>query len=863
MTYCPPHDTVQTYEFTALTGADVLAEGDTNLGCGDCFTMPASAGACVTVTDNDGTLSGDAWNNEVGDDHSWQIADITVDGVLVHDDQGIYAEEVYVLHDEYGNCYWMVEIEVAGAAVTDRDDFFAFIGNVPPAGATLTVASRHNVTSNWIEFRDLSAGLKWDLDADGKVTIEAEDMALWGYKVDDVMAASGGEVIRLKSGMGQAAVTFGGEEGSYTIELAYIDENDGQGTIEVWLNDTLLRVIDLSVDNNGNGGDWSTISKITIEDVDLAAGDEIVLKGTRDAWEFARIDALTFCLDKNEPPEALDDLGETDEDTVYTQNLLDNDSDPDGDPLVVTSVNGQAAGTDVTVTSAGGRVATLVVSAAGVLVLDPVQAFNDLAFGETDTVSVEYEISDGNGGTATATATVVVNGLNDPPVANDDFYQVSESALTILDILENDIDPEDDALTKTILTQPIEGAVSIDAAGNVVFDPLDDFLTLSDGQTATVTFDYEISDGEFTDTATVTVQVLGEGVCIKETVTTTGVADLPGGDFTVLLDTPDITKDGSAEAQFSVLLGDLATETYNVIFIVDVSGSTDEPFVPGGTTTILEAEVAALQNLTDQFIGYGIPDGQLTITVLPFNSRANPTEPVGVLNEETGEIDIQSFPIETFGDNEVLDAADVDASLSALAAGGETNYIAAIFAAAGTAQVLDPLNQETNLFYFLSDGNPFPLTQNTEAQLQTFSGAFLHPRGDVHGIAIGSEIDPIYLDAVDNTGGAALVQDTAALEAATLESAVDPGVILAAELTVLNASGAVADTFQFTGADFSETPLGFELDAQGITGLDVLVGQTNTATLTVDFDEDGDLVADATLSLSVDIEGVLPVSFDF
>ena len=270
MTYCPPHGSVQSYEFTALQGSDILAAWDSNLGCGDCFDMPDSATTCITVYDNDASLSGDAYNNEWGADSSWQIADIKVDGELVHNGEKIYAEEIYSVRDQHGNCYWLVEIEVVGSAEGDRDDFYAFVGNVPPADAVLTVVSKQNVSGNWLDYRDLSAGLKWDLDEDDKVTIEAEDMALWGYKVDDVAAASGGEVIRLKKGSGEASVTFGAETGTYDIELAYIDENDGEGTIEVWLNGVLLHTVELDQNNNGNGNDWSSISTVKIEDVDIA-----------------------------------------------------------------------------------------------------------------------------------------------------------------------------------------------------------------------------------------------------------------------------------------------------------------------------------------------------------------------------------------------------------------------------------------------------------------------------------------------------------------------------------------------------------------------------------------------------------------
>jgi hypothetical protein len=263
--------------------------------------------------------------------------------------------------------------------------------------------------------------------------------------------------------------------------------------------------------------------------------------------------------------------------------------------------------------------------------------------------------------------------------------------------------------------------------------------------------------------------------------------------------------------------------------------------------------VAALKNLTADLVASGIPEGALTITVIPFNSRAAPTEPVD------GEV----FPIETFGDNEVLDASLVDASLTGLASGGETNYIAAIFAATGTILQLEAQRGDANnLVYFLSDGNPFPEAGQSPPQLSALSTT-LKSQADVHGIALGELVETEFLDAVDNTGGAVHVFDTAELEEAISEAPMEPDVILGAELTVFAPDGSVADSFQFTGADFDETPLGFELNVESVAGLGVLVGDVNTAELVVEFDENGDQIADEMVSLSVDIEGVLPLSFDF
>ena len=1152
MTYCPP----QTYEFTALSGTEILNAGDFELSCGDSFAMPVSANVCVTVTDNDGSLSGDSCANEVGNDHSWQIADIVVDGVLTHEGEKIYAEEYYVLHGDDGKCYYMIEIEVSGESGSDQDDFYAFYGDVPPAGVELTVAGKCNVVGNWVDYKCISAGVCWDFDEDGKLTIEAEDMALKGYKVDDMHAASGGEVIRLKRSEGEASMTFGAEDGTYSLEVAYVDENDGEGSIEVWIAGVLVHEIELDQNNNGNGNDWSTISKVVIPGLQINQGDEVVLKGNRDCWEMARLDALTFCVDDvqqapppegevciefndfadgsaavagdagalafdgvtftairaqdndgvyndamlfdsdaatasggdsdllvgkgnliiisedgdssdpddnaqggtivatfdnpslltrimlvdveeaggmvrlydaddtllaevavpvvgdgqirwvelgnvenvsrmevsmvgsgaigaikfvpgeptNTPPDALDDTAVTDEataitldcllndsdpdgDTVViteaggvavgetftvdttggrtatvvvnadgtmdfdpgqefltmavgdvdtftfdysisdgnggtdtasvtvtvnglneapdavddtvattedapvTTNLLDNDTDPNGDALTVTGAGGAQAGAEFTVTTSGGRTATVTVTAAGVMSFDPGQDFQAMGANDTDSFSFTYDISDGNGGVDTATTTVTVQGVNDGPTAVDDVYTVSESAVTNLTILDNDFDPEDDALTVELLSSPVEGAITLNADGTVDFDPGTDFLALSEGQSATVTFDYRISDGEFTDDATVTITVLGEGVCPPHAI----VADAELGTLfdqspvTVTLEGPDATCDDQAGLTLSVEIGDTATTRYNFVYVVDVSLSTESETIDG--VPVIDAQIQALQDLTAQIMASGIPEENLTISLVPFNGTALPTQPA----DETG----LSFDRTIFqsGDGSLSETAINDA-LGVLDGGGQTNYIAALFATAGTLQLVGGNQPNTeNIVYFLSDGNPFPEGSQPPQLLSGLAAQFL-PNAHIHGVAIGEVIDPSYVDAIDNTGGVAIVRDLDPitndaldlLDDALSESTQDPGTILSATLNVYD-NGVLADTINFAATDFDETPFGFELNTD-ITGIGFQVNDLTTAEMIVELDGNNDNIADDTVTVSVDIQGLLPESLN-
>ncbi|EAQ01932.1 hypothetical protein OB2597_00905 [Pseudooceanicola batsensis HTCC2597] len=103
--------------------------------------------------------------------------------------------------------------------------------------------------------------------------------------------------------------------------------------------------------------------------------------------------------DPNDHPEPTDDAAKTCADEEKTVDVLANDSDPNGDTLTITHVDGQAIteGGEVT-TSAG----TLVKLLGGMLVVDGEDAYEDLDIAEHAMEDISYTVSDGMGGSATA-----------------------------------------------------------------------------------------------------------------------------------------------------------------------------------------------------------------------------------------------------------------------------------------------------------------------------------------------------------------------------------------------------------------------------------------------------------------------------
>jgi VCBS repeat-containing protein len=202
----------------------------------------------------------------------------------------------------------------------------------------------------------------------------------------------------------------------------------------------------------------------------------------------------------NDGPIARDDTATATEDGgAISIDVLANDSDVDvSDSLTVTDA-----------AILGGADGSVSINEDGTISFDPGDGFQDLGVGETATVEVEYTISDGQGGTDTATATVTVEGTNDGPVAQDESVSATEDGGAVTGQLDaTDVDGDD--LTFSLVDGPAEGTVTVNEDGSFSFDPGDGFQDLGVGETQTVEFTYEVSDGQGgTSTATGTVTVEG------------------------------------------------------------------------------------------------------------------------------------------------------------------------------------------------------------------------------------------------------------------------------------------------------------------------------------------------------------------
>ncbi|WP_152912583.1 Hint domain-containing protein [Candidatus Rhodobacter oscarellae] len=361
---------------------------------------------------------------------------------------------------------------------------------------------------------------------------------------------------------GDGADEMYGEDGDDTFIVASGAEGDGDvitggnGPDDSADNDTLdLRgagqvTINASADGSDDGAQSGTV---TFSDGSMLT--------------FSQIETI-LTDPQNEAPTANDDTVNVDEDQSVTFNPTANDTDPDGDPLEVTSISDPANG-------------TLTDNGDGTYTYEPDPNYNGPD-------SVTYTIQDPSGETSTATVTFNVAPVNDDPVANDDSGSTLQGTPVEVNLLGNDTDVDGDTLEIASVSVPAsQGAVVDNGNGTVTFTPAVAFVG-----DAEIT--YTVSDGNGgsdTGTATVTVtDVIGpvDGLNSGE-VMAPGYTDVEGdmidgtdgdndtifgngGDDTIDSGVGDDTVYGGAGDDVFVLADDAENIDNDVI----IGGETDE-----------------------------------------------------------------------------------------------------------------------------------------------------------------------------------------------------------------------------------------------------------------------------------------------
>lgn len=473
---------------------------------------------------------------------------------------------------------------------------------------------------------------------------------------------------------------------------------------------------------------------------------------------------------------------------------------------------------------------------------------DSLAAGQILVQKYDVTVSDAHGASAVEAVTVTLTGANDAPEATDDLVVgVDEARPTVLALLSNDRDVDSDALRIVQWSTPAEGSVFQTSTGDLAFDPGDAFSTLSAGETATVSFVYTVSDGKGgADTATATVQVRGDGTYSSplQADAADAVLGFNQQPVTLRMEAPSATTTATADLDLTIDLGPVVQPQSNILYLVDVSGSTSRDFAgapvgdlngDGTANTVLDAEIAGLIALTERIRSLGFSPEDVTVTVIPFNGSADPTDPVG--SGATG-VNAATFSLGGAGEQTIANY------LRGLDASGQTNFADALRVANEKLQGLDQ-GGENNFLYFLSDGNGQGPISGELASLNDTYGA------KITAVGVGADASLTQLDVIDNTGGASRLTSPDQIDTTVLGRPLGSGQVVDVAVFV---NGTKIP--EIGPEDLVSTPTGVALDAS-VSGLDRLIGEDNVVTATVTF------ASDEVLTTQLTIAGALPRSTDF
>ncbi len=171
----------------------------------------------------------------------------------------------------------------------------------------------------------------------------------------------------------------------------------------------------------------------------------------------------------NTPPVAESDTPTTHMGVLLDGTILDNISDPDGDPLTTALV------TD---------------TEHGILTLDPDGTYNyepDKGFVGTD--SFTYSVADGAIGAEPVQATVTITMTNTPPVTEGDARAIHMGTLLDSTIQDYVSDPDGDSLVTALITDTEHGTLTLDPDGTYTYQP-------DEGYVGTDSFTFSATDGE-------------------------------------------------------------------------------------------------------------------------------------------------------------------------------------------------------------------------------------------------------------------------------------------------------------------------------------------------------------------------------
>ncbi|MES2704935.1 MAG: Ig-like domain-containing protein, partial [Bacteroidota bacterium] len=350
----------------------------------------------------------------------------------------------------------------------------------------------------------------------------------------------------------------------------------------------------------------------------------------------------------NDAPVVNDDSFAVTEDTVLTGNVLNNDTDADGDALSVTQFTVDTDGDTIPEVFAAGTIATIagvgtiVVNVNGGFIFTPAINYNG------SVPEVGYTLSDG---TLTNTGTLnlgPITPVNDVPNAIADIVSMPVDTPVTLTPLSNDTDAEGDSLTLATIggvavtpgapqSIPVSnGIINITAVGVISFTPNSGFSGVS-------VIPYTISDGADTDAANITINVSAnvspQGADTTRTIIEDGSYTFLSADFgftdSDIDQTLNAVRIDSLPISGALFLNGLAiTTTGRTITVADINAG-NLTFVPAAN-----ANGSPYSNFTfsvqDSLGAFDPVPNTFTLNVTPVNDNPTATADSFTVAEDSG-----------------------------------------------------------------------------------------------------------------------------------------------------------------------------------------------------------------------------------
>jgi hypothetical protein len=465
-------DTVSTNEDTPLTDIDVITDSDTDAD-EDTLTVVLVTDAVhgTTVLNADGTVKYTPNSNFFGIDwFLYQVSDgnggtdiatVVVTVNEINDAPVPAADFAWTLEDHF-----VVVPVLANDVDVDLDALTVNISTLPPATEGTAVVNTEDMTVTFTPVDNFSGTSTFAYTLyDGEYTSAPVIVTIVVEPVNDAPVV--------------VDYTRSIEEDSF-LELEPItDAIDPEG-------DTLTVLVGVPHDGTaviGDGGKVTYTPDLDFNGVDWFLYQVIDGQG---GSAFAMVEVTV--TPKNDEPVPAVDYAWTLEDHLVVVDVLANDVDVDLDPLTV-------------------NISTPPPAAEGTAVVNT--ADMTVTFTPVDNVSgtftFAYTLYDGEYTSAPVIVTIVVEPVNDPPVAGNDTPVTTEDNSVEVDVLSNDIDPEVvaglDTLTVEIVSVPHDGTAVVETNNKVTYTPDLNFFGID-------SFVYRVSDGQgASDIAIVNVTV--------------------------------------------------------------------------------------------------------------------------------------------------------------------------------------------------------------------------------------------------------------------------------------------------------------------------------------------------------------------